>query len=215
MSVIPLYIDGDNPTVVEDVNQFDYDGHAVRIVGLDREQFRDDSDHCNVSYDLRVGTEYRDHRNEGGTKLSSKDKIRLLPGMAVIIKTEEAVHLPKGVFGQIVPKISMLQKGFANTPSKIDPGYGGHLLITAFNHGKRTLSLRPGDSFCSLYLLEVNDGIRPYNKKPKEIEGMAPTNQWQRVRDFLEANNGVFIALLTIATVISIAISILSLLVRS
>ena len=193
MSVFPLNIDGDNPTVVTSDEDFRFDGNAVHIRDLDESQFKTDSEHCNISYDLHVGALYRDHRQKVGRPLNKQDEIRLLPGMAVIIQTQEHVHFPKRSFGQIVPKMSMLQKGFANTPSKVDPGYDGKLWITAFNHGRQAVSLKRGDAFCSMYVLDVYDGVRPYTKGAKDIEIGKPQVLWLTAKDYAEANAGTLL----------------------
>jgi dCTP deaminase len=196
MGVVPFLTAGDNRSVVFAPQEFRLDGKALFIINPDMSQF--DGTHCNASYDLRVGAIYRDHRNNTDQALADGEYIRLLPGNAVIIQTEEEIRMPKWLFGQILPRVSMLQKGIANTPSKIDPGYPGRLLITAFNHGKRTERLYRKQPFCSLHLLTVEDGITPYNQAAKQLTGVVRTRRLQRIRDALEKNQiwitfGVFI----------------------
>ena len=82
------------------------------------------------------------------------------------------MRFPRRLFGQILPRVSLLALGIANTPSKIDPGYSGHLLITTFNHGKRTERLKRGERFCSLHLLTVEDGVIPFNGPGKQHRGV-------------------------------------------
>jgi len=138
MGVVPFRVAPDPaPSVIFQRLQFDMDRKRILIISYDQEQFSIHNEECNTSYDLRVGSLYRDHRDNEGRTLSEGQSIELLPGQAVIIETEEEVQFPRGIFGHILPKVSLLQKGIANTPSKVDPGYSGHLLITAFNHGKQ------------------------------------------------------------------------------
>ena len=188
----------------------DLNGTAVLIVKPDMQQFTNMETNCNASYDLRVGDKYKDHRNDIIHALREGERIELLPGNAVIIETEEDVQLPRGVFGQILPRVSLLALGIANTPSKIDPGYRGHLLITTFNHGKRTQKLQRGDRFCSLHLLTVEDGIRPFRGSSKQLEGLSRSGALRRSRDWLEENQiwitfGVFAF-----TVISVILAIVA-----
>jgi deoxycytidine triphosphate deaminase len=96
----------------------------------------------------------------------------------------------------------LLQKGISNTSSKIDPGYNGNLLITVFNLGKKTIPLQRGERFCTLYLLQVLDGARPYNKPQKRIDGEAKKQTWQRIRDLLKINSAFIMVVLIIATLI-------------
>jgi deoxycytidine triphosphate deaminase len=67
---------------------------------------------------LRVGDKFKDHRDATIQELKDGDEIELLPGNAVIIQTEEWVKFPRGLFGQILPRVSLLLLGIANTPSK-------------------------------------------------------------------------------------------------
>ena len=138
MSVIALTASGPEPSVVMSNDAFSREGPAILIQNGDIGQLGPSAGDCNATYDLRVGQRFRDHRSQEGQDLGPADEIRLLPGNAVIIQTEELVKFPKWRFGQILPKVSLLQVGIANTPSKVDPGYEGHLLVTAFNHGRRT-----------------------------------------------------------------------------
>jgi len=155
MSVIPLILEGTNRNIVETEQEFHdcggLEGHAILIKNINKEQLLSVAD-SNVSYDLRVGREFRDHRDPSKRELKEKGTITLLPGAAVIIETEEYLHLPKSMFGLIVPKVTLLQRGLSNTSSKVDPGYNGHLLITTFNLGKKTVELNRKEPFCSLHM---------------------------------------------------------------
>jgi len=212
MGVIPLSTEDPNKSVVEGSTEFDaaggIEGNVIMIQGLDREQLLSQND-TNASYDLRVGQEYRDHRDRDKKDLAPDGIIKLLPGAAVIIQTEEFVHFPKSAFGHIVPKVSLLQKGISNTSSKIDPGYYGSLIITVFNLGKKTVQLKRGEPFCTLYVLQVLNGARPYDKQPKQIAGAPSGGIWQKLRDLLEANTAVVMVFLLIATLMLIIVEII------
>jgi dCTP deaminase len=209
MSIVPFILDGNNKTVVK--SQVEYDdagstnGDVIFIENLDTSQILD-TESSNASYDLRVGDEYRDHRDSGKTDLLSNGKISLQPGSAVIIETAELVHFPKSRFGHVVPKVSLLQQGLSNTSSKIDPGYTGKLSITVFNLGKRTVELKQGQVFCTLYVLDVGQGVIPYKKPPKRIAGNPKTSLLNGLRDFIETNQTYFTIILTIATIVQIVL---------
>jgi len=207
MAVIPLVR---QHTIVETeaaYNQVGGDnGNAAWIQNLDPSQLN--AAGSNVSYDLRVGAEYKDHREPGKKDLPTGSDIQLLPGAAVIIETEESVRLPRSMFGYIVPKVSLLQKGLSNTMSKVDPGYNGHLLVTLFNLGKQIETIQRKQPFCALTLLQVLEGANLYGGSAKKIEGNAKRSIWHKTRDLLEVYH-VFVELgliivtfaLTIATV--------------
>jgi deoxycytidine triphosphate deaminase len=215
MTVIALTASGPAPSVVMSNDAFTREGTAILIQSGDLEQLGPDAKDCNASYDLRVGPKLRDHRSQDYEDLPASGQFRLLPGNAVIIQTEEFVKFPKSRFGHILPKVSLLQEGIANTPSKVDPGYEGHLLITAFNHGKRAVTLRRGQRFCSLHVLDVGEPVRPYDKPGKQISGVGRPSGWLRqVRDWIEANVGTAVYLQTIAIIGAFVVAILALLAK-
>lgn len=212
MSVIPLVFAGPNPTVVDRPDDFQkaggLDGNAIFIRPLNRDQL-ESPNNANITYDLRVGQEYRDHRELDKSTLDETTAISLLPGMAVLIETEEEFHVPKTTFGVIVPKVDLLQRGVSNTGSKVDPGYRGPLVVTVFNLGKKACTLKRGDAFCSVFFMTTADGVRPYAKSPKRIVGQVATSRLRRFRDWLEASHTLWLIVLTIATLISVVVSIL------
>jgi dCTP deaminase len=214
MSVIPFITKISSRTIVETREDFEnaggLNGNVIFIQNLDSEQINKTSS-SNVSYDLTVGDEYRDHRDFGTHDLLDGEKIRLQPGAAVIIETAELVQFPKSRFGHIVPKVSLLQDGLSNTSSKIDPGYEGKLLITVFNLGKREVALEKGQPFCTLYILDVafKEEVTPYQKGPQRIAGNVRKNFFSMFLDFIELKQVYFTIALTIATLALTAVQIL------
>ena len=173
--MIPLTTKGANRTVVQDQEQFQLEGNAVLILHAEPTQLTGDGD-SSVSYDLRVGEKCRDHRKWTVNDIPENGSVTLTPGSALIIQTEEYLHLPRRMYGTIAPKVSLLQRGLSTTFSKVDPGYPGHLLITLFNLGQTTVTLHRGECFCSITLFEVAPGARLYKKGPKQLAA-PPTKQ--------------------------------------
>lgn len=210
MSVVPLKLD---ESVVQTQDEFEaghgFEGHALLMFNLEASQFTEKS--SNVSYDLRVGSEYKGHRDAEKTELPEGRKITLRPGGAVLIQTEEIVFLPRTLFGYVVPKVTLLQRGISNTLSKVDPGYNGPLIVTLFNLGKKNLELKRGDQFCSLVVHTVADGASLYNKPGKRIAGNPREPWWPRAKDWIDANKTW---LLIAGNVISITIAIIALFVH-
>ncbi len=173
-------------------------GSTLLIRHFDDEQLRETMP--NTSYDLRIGGVYKDHRDGWRRELLPNEEIVILPGGAVLIETEESVHMPAGLFGYIVPRVLWLQRGVSNTLSKIDPGYNGHLVVTLFNLGKKTAKLPRGERFCCLVIHDVSEGVLLYEGDPKTITGDAGPRtvaerlrkwcalKWQHTRNRLEAH---------------------------
>jgi dCTP deaminase len=168
LSVIPLTTRGPSPTVVQDQEHFQLEAGAALILQADLAQLTGDGE-SSVSYDLRVGEKCRDHRGWKVNDIPPNGSVTLNPGSALIIQTEEYLHLPRSMYGTIAPKVSLLQRGLSTTFSKVDPGYPGHLLITLFNLGQTRVILHRGECFCSLTLFDVAPGARLYKKGPKQL----------------------------------------------
>jgi dCTP deaminase len=132
-------------------------GNGLLIRDFDHTQLSGQA--SNLSYDLRIGSEYKDHRDGWIEVMPHDGHITLLPGGAVIIETEESLHVPGGMFGYIVPRVKWLQQGISNTVSKVDAGYNGHLLVTLFNLGRNTVEFPRGERFCSLVVHSVSMGF--------------------------------------------------------
>ncbi|MEX2649755.1 MAG: hypothetical protein WD673_12160 [Alphaproteobacteria bacterium] len=208
MSIIPMILTPPHATVVLRVENFDPNGQAILIRNFDDTQdSRPDGD-GNVCYDLRVGSQYRDHREEGGRSLREGETIDLLPNLALIIQTLEEVQFPRLIFGQIVPKVTLLQQRVASTPTKVDLGYNGRLLVTVFNHGKRAAPLQYGQKFCAMFLLSVDDRVVPYNKPSQQISGVGRRKLVHRVRDFMERNIALITSALFVTQIIYLLVDV-------
>src|SRR5260221_10743001 len=110
------------------------------------------------------------------------------------------------MFGYIVPRVYWLQQGVCNALSKVDPGYNGHLLVTLFNLGKKTICINRRERFCSLVLHSVGTDPRLYDKGEKRIAGPPRTeNLWQKARNVIEApaTATLVLALITLALIIA------------
>jgi deoxycytidine triphosphate deaminase len=209
MSVIPLAL---GQTVVTTKEEFDLsggrNGSALLIQNFDEGQLVAGSP--NLSYDLRIGAVYKDHRDGGRRDLpddGSEDSfITLLPGGAVVIETEEDLHMPRGMLGYIVPRVKWLQEGVSNTLSKVDAGYNGHLLVTLFNLGRITKKLPRKERFCSLVVHRVGtDPEDPevclYDKDAKRITGpLHKVTVWQKERNVIEAHPATTTMVLALVT---------------
>jgi dCTP deaminase len=203
MSVVALTTQGDNPSVVTtDGNFLRSNGRAVLIKGLDTTQLPPPPGDCNLSYDLRVGRRFRDHRDKEPRTLQEGGCLKIPPQTALIVRTEEEVQFPPSFFGVILPKVGLLQRGIANTPTKIDPGYKGHLLVTIFNHGKKTETLDHGEQFCAMFVMRTDGDVVPYDKQGKDFEVPASQRLWKVVRGFLDRNNRVIQTTHMIITII-------------
>ena len=212
MSVIPLLKAGGHITVVSTKDEFTriggFDGKALLITNLDETQLQRNDREAHLSYDLRVGPEFKDHRDDQKQALPDEGEIKLLPGVAVILQTEESVCLPRSMFAYVIPRVKILQKGLSNIVSKVDPGYNGPLVVTVFNLGRRTVTLKRREPFCCLVLHSVLDGAGLYEKPAQLISGAPRSRGVRRVLDWTQANAGLMSVLTAVLSVIATLIAL-------
>ena len=210
MTVVPFILGGTSATVVTSPGEYaagsGRTGSRALIQNLDQTQLEDLRD-SNASYDFRVGQSYKDHRYETVTGLEKEGTIPLLPGMAVVVESEEEVDFPVSLFGLIVPKVSLLRQGISNTTSKIDPGYRGRLYITIFNLGRKPVKLVRGQKICTLVMFYVGSGVRGYEKGSQSWSNNPATGLVRRSWSFLEANTGGLSAFLILLNIILILVT--------
>ncbi len=70
-----------------------FEGKTLLIFNIDKTQL--DGTSSNVSYDLRVGSEYKSHRDAEKTELPDDGVLVLRPGNAVLIQSEEVLFVPR------------------------------------------------------------------------------------------------------------------------
>lgn len=73
---------------------------------------------------------------DAGMDLTSRDTVEIAPGGTVLVHTGVSAEIPDGFYGAIVPRSGMASKRgitLANTPSTIDSGYRGEILLPLHN----------------------------------------------------------------------------------
>ncbi|MDZ5712422.1 dCTP deaminase domain-containing protein [Jeotgalibacillus haloalkalitolerans] len=202
MSVIPFVFEGDNRNITNNIDEFVLSEKKLYLTyELENTKINNRKD-SNISYNLRVGKEYRDHRETGKTDIKIDDTFTLHPGNAIVIQTEEYFNFPKTYFGQILPKVSLLHEGVSNTTSKVDPGFKGYLYITIFNLGKKPRIFKRGDEFCSLILHDVGEGVTAYDKPPPNLPGKDKLKKMAKLHDFIDRNGVSLSVLLSIISIL-------------
>lgn len=169
MCVIPLEV---NATVVTSKENFDasdgLSGNVILIQNLDAGQLHA-SQEANISYDLRVGPEYRYLHRRQKYELPEGERFVLRAGQSALVQTEESVHLPKTTTGLILSIVSLAQLGVSNRAAKVDPGYNGPLIVTITNIGNEPVTFARKDRFCCIEFHRVEGQAKPYEKTAKRI----------------------------------------------
>lgn len=113
-----------------------------------------------ASLDFHVGNIYVPGRppNSSGDPATVADRYVLGCGQTVVIQTLEKISLPSSLAGFGFPPSRVSSQGILLTnPGHIDPGYEGHLHLTAINMAKESFELRRGDVIATVVVLELSE----------------------------------------------------------
>lgn len=204
MGVIPLIKD---ETVTDTQPYYEskhgINGNIILIKGLDESQIEEPGN-ANITYDLRVGPEYRYLSADQKGELFDDDSINIPSGASILIQTEEHITLPKTVFGVVLTKVSLTQKGLTNTPSKVDPGYIGPLIITVTNFGKEPVMVRRGDKLCCIVFYRTETPAIPYEGESKRIISPGRKTPINKISELLNRHIGIIGVIIIILLIIVI-----------
>lgn len=106
-----------------------------------------------ASYDLRIGTIYKDSKIYSEDNTNSEHPITVKPSEIISLLTLETVKIPLDSTGTVFAINSMSSRGFLIlNPGHIDPGYIGPITICAINLSKESIYLYLGQSIFTLII---------------------------------------------------------------
>jgi len=95
---------------------------------------------------------------DAGMDLVSIERIYLIPGQSVMVKTGIAIQLPEGYEAQVRPRSGLAYKKqvtVLNTPGTIDEGYRGEIGVILINHGNNDFSAEKGERIAQMVIKPV------------------------------------------------------------
>lgn len=110
------------------------------------------------SIDLHVGQIFvpGGTSDKSGSLIPIEDRFVLESGQTVIIRTLESICLSSRLAGFGFPPSRVSVQGILMTnPGHIDPGYEGHLHLTAINMGREAFEIRRGDVIVTVVVTEL------------------------------------------------------------
>lgn len=115
------------------------------------------------SLDFHIGEIYVPGRppDQAGRPTFIADRYTLGCGQTVVIQTLEKISLPSELAGFGFPPSRISSQGILLTnPGHIDPGYEGHLHLTAINMAKESFEFRRGDVIATVVIAELGSTPR-------------------------------------------------------
>src|SRR5581483_8187980 len=109
-----------------------------------------------ASYDLRVGTIFREGQIINGAHPDHAKQFSIQPGELVSIFTLEELRLPADTAGVAFAMNSLSSQGLlVLNPGHVDPGYEGPLTVKALNLRKTPISIYLGLPIFTLVLFKI------------------------------------------------------------
>jgi len=102
----------------------------------------------------------KQHNIDIGYDLHSCNQYDLIPNQVTFVETGISIELPVGCAGFILPRSGLASKHSVtsiNSPGLIDPGYTGEIKIPLINHSDELYTLKQGERFAQLVLIDVNN----------------------------------------------------------
>jgi len=136
-----------------DIEKLIREGEPKLIAGYDPDGLQP------CSYDLRIGTIFRDGQIINESSVDASKRITLEPGEIVSLLTLEEVNLPSSIAATAFPINSQSREGFmVLNPGHVDPGFRGPLSVKAINLRKAPLTIGREDKVFTII----------FEKLPKE-----------------------------------------------
>ena len=140
--------------------------------------------------------------------------IKIKPKQSVVIYSKEKFVLPLNVFGLVTGKGTYIFQGCMVASGKIDPGYRGNLKVCFFNGGRSSVTIKPGDVFCTVFFMDgdctLMSPLADYQENPNPA--LANLSWYLRLWNWFLANWYNFI--ISIGTIAAVIISLISLLIK-
>lgn len=100
--------------------------------------------------------------------IEGDDSLFIHPGELVLGSTLESVEIPDDLVGWLDGRSSLARLGLMVhvTAGRIDPGWGGQVVLEFYNNGKLPLALRPGMFICALSFETLSSPAKnPYRSR--------------------------------------------------
>ena len=120
-----------------------------------------------ASYDLRVGRKVLKTVKSGNpvVNLETEQVLQIGTGEFVEILTYEKLELPKNMCAHMGIRSYFTRKGIVPFSGlQVDPGFKGHIIISLFNTGPKTVVLKYGEPFCTVEFEKLERDVdEPYS----------------------------------------------------
>ena len=142
-----------------------------------------------VGFDLTIGSTYISlDEKQLHEELIMGESFTISAGDTISVLTEEYVGMPlsKRVAGIFKSKVSLVMRGLSPISTTLDPDWEGRLLIPITNHRPYPVTLRRGDTFCTMILFSTNSAATKTSNKPAGREDLQKGQMREWLREVKE-----------------------------
>lgn len=138
-----------------------------------------------ASLDFTVGERWF-NLNDSRWYTIPQDGIVLKSNEGATFETKEHIALPLNMFGVVTGIGRHIYVGGMTFPGKIDPGFSGRLRVGFYNSSKTKKLIKPGDTLCACYFLQMEETIANQftRNAPEPTTGTPYNRKWLRVKSF-------------------------------
>lgn len=117
------------------------------------------------------------HKTDQGWDLKQKEDITIGPKMWKVIPTGVYTQIPKGYYGQILPRSGLQSKnGIMVMGGVIDSEYRGEIQVILYNVGQSPFQIKRGDRICQFVIQKVLLG-QEFKEKDKVTQKFFKTER--------------------------------------
>lgn len=120
-----------------------------------------------ASYDMRVGSVFRDGQVIDAAHSKSSEQISLEPGEVITMTTLESLNMPPGIAGTAYAINAQSSEGLlVLNPGHVDPGYKGYLTVLAINMRRVPYVVSRKDKIFTIVFQRLDkDAVPAYSNK--------------------------------------------------
>ena len=114
----------------------------------------------------------RKHESDTGFDIKALERFSIEPKGMQLIPTGLAFAIPKGFYGQIMPRSSMALAGLTTIGGVIDSGYNREVFILVVNQGLMTIMVDKGDHYVQILFIPIWTGeLKEVTELPETAHG--------------------------------------------
>jgi dUTP pyrophosphatase len=121
---------------------------------------------------------FKKHYSDAGWDLRAAEDVVIPPGQRKLIKTGVRSAIPKGYYGQILPRSGLaLNHGIMTMAGVVDSEYRDEIKVLLYNSGPEEFVIKRGDRIAQFVIIKINLDADTYLEHDIDIEEFLDTER--------------------------------------